>query len=235
MMASLKLQTEQRNSLYFGKYRYKARCTVNGASYTYYTKSLEEFKAKMAKRAQNLESVSTRVEIMLGNWRTHVDTVDYEQIGHYFEWRNNVPNQNYMLRIQRDHINVYSDDLSLLKTLVKIDEDVKISMAEVLNNDVIYFKKEPKHRYRTYFRGKKMPDNFKQDLNSFIERYNNTATVCPALRRLALESNSRWYGYLHSSYYVDYDEQSTLTLLHMFFGSMLAKTFSLEKEPFYKD
>jgi hypothetical protein len=66
-----------------------------------------------------------------------------------------------------------------------------------------------------------------------MERYENIARICPALRRLVNEAGGRkyWYNYLHSSYYVDYNDESTLTLLHMFFGSMLAKTYSLEKQP----
>lgn len=229
-MVSFKLQIDKRNALYFGKYLYRARCKVNGAAYTYYTKSLEEFKDKMAKRAAKAPD---RVEVWLSDWRTKVDLIDYNQIGIYFAWREANSRDNYMSRIQGNMISFFSDDLELLKTLEVLDDTLEISVAEILGKDVLYFKNDPKFKFRTFFRGKRVPDNFKEDVISFIERYSNVAKICPALKRLVLETNGRkyWYNYLHSSYYVDYNDESTLTLLHMFFGSMLAKTYTLEKHP----
>jgi len=231
MMASLKLVTEKRNALFFGKYTYKARCKVHGAVYTYYTKNIEEFKAKMARRKD--EQPPPYVSIYGLDWKRRLDSIDYEQIARYFDWRNNVDSSDYMLRIQGNNISVFSDDLKLLQTLNILDKNVEISIAKLIETNVIYFKKEPRHKYRIYFRGKRVPENFKDEVKSFIERYKNIAFICPALRRLVNGTAGRkyWYNYLHSSYYVDYDEESTSTLLHMFFGPMLAKTYSLKKEP----
>lgn len=229
MMESLKLVTDKRNSLYFGKYRYRARCTVYGAVYTYYTKNLEEFKVKMAKRA---EKPPTYIDVVMGDWRTRTDLIDYDQIGTYFDWRHTKPSDQYMARIQGNTISFFSDDIELLKTLDILDKDLEISEIDLIGTNIIYFRNQPKFKYRTYFRGKRVPEGFKDEVLSFMERYNKIAHICPALRRLvSTTNNNRWYNYLHSSYYVDYNDQSTLTLLHMFFGSMLAKTYSLEKEP----
>jgi hypothetical protein len=230
MMESLKLVTEKRNSLFFGKYQYRAKCKVNGAVYTYYTKTLEEFKTKMAKKAENPPSYT---EVLLSNWRIRIDLIDYDQIGKYFDWRETTPRDKYMSRIQGNSISFFSDDLELLKSLDVLDENLEISIADLIGNNVIYFKKEPEFKYRTYFRGKKAPDNFREEIQSFMDRYGNIASFCPALKRFINDMTSRrhWYRYLHSSYYVDYNDESTLTLLHMFFGSMLAKTYSLQKEP----
>jgi len=228
-MESLKLQTDVRNALYFGKYQYRARCKVEGAAYTYYTKNLDEFKSKMAKRAENPPSV---IEVVMSDWRNKFDKIDYVQIGTYFAWREDAPNDRYMARIQGNMISFFSDDLDLLKTLKILDPDLEISVADIIGKNVLYFKKDPKYKYRTFFRGKRAPDNFKEDVRSFIERYESTASICPALKRLVNDqSRNRWYSYLHSSYYVDFNDESTLTLLHMFFGSMLGKTYTLEKEP----
>ncbi len=230
-MASLKLVTEKRNALFFGRYQYRAKVKVHGAVYTYYTKNLEEFKIKMAKKA---ESPPEYISVYSLDWKRRVDLIDYEQIGRYFEWRNRVDSDSYMCRIQGNSISFFSDDLRLLESLKHIDDDVEISIADLIGNNVMYFKKQPQFKYRTYFRGKRVPDSFKEEVKSFIERYNTTARICPALKRLVSASASsrrHWYNYLHSSYYVDYNDESTTTLLHMFFGSMLGKTYTLEKEP----
>ena len=229
-MASLKLQTEIRNALFFGKYLYRARVRVHGAAFTYYTKSIEEFKTKMAKRASRPPA---RIEVVYDDWRYKVEMIDYDQIARYFDWRNSSPKDQYIARIQGNMISFFSDDLELLKTLVSIDPNPEYSVASIIGKNVLYFKNEPKYKYRTFFRGKRVPDGFRDEVISFIERYSNTAKICPALKRLVSEDTPRrhWYNYLHSSYYVDYNDESTLTLLHMFFGPMLAKTYTLEKAP----
>lgn len=229
-MESLKLQIDTRNALYFGKYQYRAKCKVEGAAYTYYSKGIEEFKSKMAKRSATAPSY---IEVMMTGWQSRIDLINYEQIATYFSWREDAPSDLYMARIQGNMISFFSDDLDLLKTLTVLDPNLEISIVDIIGKNVLYFKKEPKFKYRTYFRGKKVPDNFKEDVRSFMERYENIASICPALKRLINETTGRkhWYNYLHSSYYVDYDQESTLTLLHMFFGSMLAKTYTLEKQP----
>lgn len=225
----MKLQTELRNALYFGKYLYRARCKVHGAAFTYYTKNIDEFKAKMAKRTNKPPS---RIEVIYDDWRFKVEEIDYDQIAKYFDWRNSAPKDQYIARIQGNMISFFSDDLELLKTLVSIDPEPEYSEANIIGQNVLYFKNEPKYKYRTFFRGKRVPENFKEDVLSFIERYENTAKVCPALQRLVNDTGRKhWYNYLHSSYYVDYNDESTLTLLHMFFASMLAKTYTLQKEP----
>ena len=229
MMESLKLQTELRNSLYFNKFVYRAQCRVQGAAYTYYTKSLDEFKRKMENRQKHN---STRVTILLGDWRYQVDNIDYEQIGKYFTWRDNADKDRYMCRIQGDHIGFFSDDLELLKTLDVLDPDLRLSKAEVIQGNVLYFKKDPKYKFRTFFKGKKAPNNFREDVTNFITSYDHIAKISPALKRYVADGPRRsYYNYLHSSYYVDYNDESTLTLLHMFFSSMIAKTYSLAKEP----
>ncbi len=230
MMESLKLVTEKRNALFFGKYQYRARCKIHGAVYTYYTKTIDEFKTKMAKRA---ERPPNYIEVISSDWNRRIDLIDYDQISRYFDWRNSAPKDQYMARIQGNNISFFSDDLELLKSLDILDDNLEISIADVMGNNVIYFKKEPSFKYRTFFRGKKVPDGFKDEIKSFIERYDNVARICPALKRMVNETVTHriWYNYLHSSYYVDYNDESTLTLLHMFFGSMLAKTYSLQKEP----
>jgi len=231
-MASLKLVTEKRNALFFGKYLYRAKCRVQGAAYTYYTTNIEDFKAKMARRAN--QHPPTHISVYEIDWKRRIDLIDYDQIARYFDWRDHVDRDSYVCRIQGDSISFFSDDLKLLETLKILDENLVITVADLIGNNVMYFKNTPKYKYRTYFRGKKAPDDFKEEVRSFNERYHGIAKLCPALVRLVndtIGSRKHWYNYLHSSYYVDYNDESTLTLLHMFFGSMLAKTYTLEKQP----
>lgn len=227
-MESLKFYPDRRNTLYFGKYRYRIKCKVVGASWTYYTRDIEEFKKKMISRQKR--------GFIHDYLNTDFSKIDYDQIEKFLEYRYS-KNADYITRIEHNNVSFFTNDPSLAERLKKLDE--KLSGTEVNlfgEKDVKYFKKEPKFKYRTYFKGKRAPDSFKTDVLTFIENYDvdngkTTAKVCQPLKHLVGTGSLNYYNYINNSYYIDYNDESTLTLLHMIFGSMIAKTYSLKKEP----
>jgi len=226
-MVSSQLQTEMRTCLYFKKYKYRAKLTIPGICYSYYTSNLEQFVRKLEGINQNRSKF--QIAYINTRWEQIKDNIDLDQISRYFDWRVENKDKDYTIRIQGNLISFFSHDLALLESLKILDQDIVLTEANVDKTDVIYFKKSPKYKFRTYFKGKKAPDGFSQDIIGFMESYGKISKICPALRRFV--SDTRYYNYLHSSYYVDYNDESTLTLLHLHFGSMLAKTYRLEIEP----
>ena len=227
-MGSLQLKIDNRTSLYFSKYKYRAKCRVMGACYTYYTNSLEQFKRKLetTKATRN----QYRISVLNSRFEETYDYIDFEQIEKFFVWKNNKDDDKYMYRIQGDQISFFSNDLELLKTLTDIDPNVKLSTAEVKVTDKLYFKKEPKYKYRTFFKGKKCPDSFNENVFSLMEMYKDNIKFSPGMiRNINRYPNSK-YRYMHTSYYIDYNDEGMLTILALWFGDFLAKTYSLEKE-----
>jgi hypothetical protein len=231
-MVSSQLQIDNRSSLYFNKYKFRAKCKIYGICYSYYTSNLDEFVNKLEGMEKNRSKY--RISIINSRWEQTIDHINLEQIGKYFAWKKDNTGKEYMSRIQNNTISFFSDDLALLKTLTSVDPEAEFSEARVEHSDVIFFKNEPEYKFRTFFRGKKTPEGFYEDVKEFITSYGHIAKVCPALSRMALDPNPRYsykYSYIHNSYFVDYNDESTLTLLYLHFGSMLAKTYRLEKEP----
>ena len=225
-MASLKLQTDKKRTLYFSKYKYCARLKIQGANYTYYSTTYADFKYKMDLRIKRYftEQVKTRLP-----WIEKLKNIDYVRIEKFINWRNN-GNDKIISRIQGSRVSIFSDDLALLETLTDIDPDTTFSQVTLTKKDTILFKKEPKFKYRTFFKSKMMPDNFKDNVLSFVKQYENVASVNPALKTLFSDSNPYFFRYLHGSHYVDYNTESMLTVLHIYFEGMIGKTYSLEKE-----
>lgn len=135
-----------------------------------------------------------------------------------------------MYRIQGDHVSFFSNDLALLTTLDNIDEDVKITKAVCMDPDTMYFKKEPKYKYRTYFKGKRMPKDFSENIVTVRDMY-KSLHFSEGLFASLFHNNWHPYRYLHGSYFVEYNDEQMLTILSMWFPTMLAKTYSLAKEP----
>lgn len=226
-MVSSKLKIEKRNKLYFNKFKYRAVLRIKGAAYTYYTQDIETFIA----RTEKLKDSRYGVRVMKNDWKEYWEEIDYAQISQFITWRNVIDKQKCMYRIQGDKVSFFSNDLSLLETLTSIDEKIKYTMAECYDTpDVMYFKKEPKYKYRTYFKGKRMPKDFSENIRTVQDMY-KSLNFSKGLFTSLFHNNWHPYRYMHNSYFVEYNDEQMITILAMWFPDMLAKTYSCKKEP----
>jgi hypothetical protein len=229
-MESFKLKIEKRNKLYFNKFKYRAVLKIQGAAYTYYTPDFDTFVQRMERLRDSVPKYGVRY--IKDDWKEYWDEVNLDQISKFITWRNLVNKNKCMHRIQGDTVSFFSNDLALLQTLDSVNTDIKFTQAECLNPNMMYFKKEPKFKFRTYLRGKRMPKDFSDNVRSLSSMYQNVLNFSPALfNALFYQNQYNPYRYLHGSYYVEYNDDKMLTILAMWFPDMLAKTYSLAKEP----
>lgn len=226
---SYPIKTEKRNKLYFNKFVYKAVCKIQGAAYTYYTIDLETFTERMEKlRTTNTSRYGVR--LLDDSWQEYWDEVNLDKISAFITWRNYVDKNRCMYRIQGDHVSFFSNDLALLTTLDNLDEDFKITKAICMDSNTMYFKKEPKYKYRTYFKGKRIPKDFSENVRTLQGIY-KSINISKGLFQSLFHNNWHPYRYMHGSYFVEYNDEQMLTILGMWFPDMLAKTYLLAKEP----
>lgn len=232
MMESFKLKVEKRNKLYFNKFKYKAVCNIQGAAYTYYTSNIETFVSRIEKlRDPNRQSLNSfGVRVMEENWKTYWEEVDIDKISQFITWRNVISKDRCMYRIQGNTVSFFSNDLSLLQTLDVIDVNISFYQVECLSPGTMYFKKQPKYKYRTYFKGKRMPKDFSDNVRSLHQMY-QTIHFSEAIFLKLFHNNYHSFRYMHGSYFVEYNDDKMLTILAMWFPDMLAKTYILAKEP----
>jgi hypothetical protein len=125
----------------------------------------------------------------------------------------------------------------LLKTLDNIGLVDYTEIDNSIPTGVKYFTNQPKYNYRVYLKSKKVDDKFKDDLWRFIDRYKGTGTVIVPSNALSnwLTGKTRqhyWYGpYCSSHFFIDYNEESTNSLIGIMFGDMIKSRFKLEKRP----
>lgn len=227
-MESSKLKVEKRNKLYFNKFKYKAIAAVQGAAYTYYTPDLETFMSRMEKLRNQTNRYGVRV--MDEDWKVYWDEVNLDRISQFITWRNLVNKERCMHRIQGDNVSFFSNDLALLQTLDVLDPNLKFYEAHCYESNYMYFKKEPKYKFRTYFKGKRMPKDFSDNIRTLQDMY-NSLNFSKAIFSSLFHNNWHPYRYMHGSYFVEYNDEQMLTILSMWFPGMLAKTYSLAKEP----
>jgi hypothetical protein len=231
-MESSKLKIEVRNKLYYNKFKYKAVCSIQGAAYTYYSQDIETFVSKMENLKDSRLHSRYGVRTIDDSWKVYWEEVNVDQISQFITWRNLIQKDKCMYRIQGDTVSFFSNDLYLLETLYSIDPNLSFTKVEQMDPEILYFKKQPKYQYRTFFKGKRCSQDFLKNVVEFSERY-PTTKISQGLLNYADKRKNAYsnYMYMHGSYHVDYDDSSMVSILHMLFPGMIAKTFSLAKEP----
>jgi hypothetical protein len=226
-MASSKLVTEKRNKLYFSKFKYRAKLRLVGVGYTYYTYDMDTYINRIERfKEQEAKWISTQFGL-----QDNFANISYEKIEQYFDFKHSMDKSKMTIRIEGNKVSFFSNDVSLFTPLYFIDPNLELTEAKVLSPDTLYLRRNPKFKFRTYFKGKRMPIDFPKNVINFIDMY-KTVKVSRGLERF-VTSRPTWnhYVYLHGSYFVDYDDESMITILHMMFGNMIGKTYSLAKQP----
>lgn len=221
-MESSKLKVEEKNKLYFNKYQFKCKSHIKGSSYAYYTNDIESY----INRIQKWRDDSKR-------WRTaqpdtYWDEIDTKQIEKLIDWRKENSGNNCTIRIQGDTISVFSNDMDLLHSFKSICPDAVMYQVKALGNDSIFLSRPTSFNYRTFFKGKRVSKDFMESIIDFNKMYYGKVKISPALLRFLENRNHTPYMYMHGSYFIDYTEQSFLTLLHLNFPNMIARTYKLE-------
>ena len=171
--------------------------------------------------------------------------LDLDCLERIINWRNHNFNrtrkpQTMLIRIEQHSLAVFSNDIALLQTLDTINpaNPEALIFTEVdtsIPQGVMTFNKTPKHKYRVYLKGYKAPAGFRDSLHDFIHRYKGTGTEvypCGALTRWLCASSSSWkMKYVSAGFFLEYDADSTYTLLSLVFDQMISKRFELIKRP----
>jgi hypothetical protein len=219
---------DRRESLYYGKYQYRARLKLAGLNRTHQT-------ATMLDVLQRLKRHATAKELAL---------IDLDCLERFIDWRNkhatsiNKSDKKALIRVESITAGVFSNDLQLLQTLESIAGKDAVDYTEIdtsIPTGVRYFINEPKHNYRVYLKSKRVEDKFIAELVRFIGRYKDTDTVIvpsKALDKWLKRDVNHWYrNYCSSNYYIEYNDESTHSLLGLMFGDMIKRRFKLEKRP----
>jgi hypothetical protein len=217
-MVSFKLNQEDRDKLFFNKYKYRASCLLPGVRYSYYCSSIEDYRKKIK-----------RNKIEPWNSSRSYDNIDYIAMEKFINWRNE-NKKDLIVRIEYDTFSVFSNDLESLKTLVEIGE-VRFTEATVVAPGVKFFKEKPNYNYRIYLKGVRLDSDRADQIRSFVDNYKDRPNINISKALVNAVScgkilSKRW---IHNSYYIDYTEESMLSILRLVFpGVLSSKIYKLD-------
>ena len=223
---------EYRETNFYNKYRYRAKLTIDGLSYTRYVSTTTALLTRLTGPNRTKIREHTLNQVM----------ANITELNNYINWRNtHTKSKSVTCRLEMNTVSIYSNDLDLLLTLKDLGlVTVNITEAQLEKfAGTKYYVNKPKHNYRIYLKTAYIEDKtFVKDLYDTIKK-SKELVPSNALKdwldeyvRRPISSHNSWsYRYTSGTHSIDYDNESTLSYLVLMYGHMLGKRYKLEKRP----
>lgn len=223
-MGSLKLKQEDRNKLYYNRYKYKVTSSLEGVQYTYYCETVKQFEDKLQKFKNDPWVPFIR----------QIDDkfVDLDKIDKYLKWRKK-NRDNCIIRTSPNIISIFSNNLKILEFFKLIDKDSVYVEANVIAPQVLFFKQKPNSNFRVYLKGVRLTERNSEQICRFVETYRESESfrISPALVNAVRYDKIHSKRWIHNSYFIDYSSESTLSLLNLLLDNLLSpKIYKLDSE-----
>lgn len=214
---------EYRDQDYYGKYTYRARLSIVGVRQLMFAKTADELADRLKTKLFGYKK--SDIAEMVNNLPI---------LSKLLEWKiKSKLDKKASFRGEHNTLAVFSNDLSYLLTLRDAAPSLEIDITEVQRSEyegVKHFVKQPDHKYRVYLKSKRVEVNFPKELNQMLNRLAGLYPS-PALTNW-LKREKHWtYQWSSAGYFIDYDDESTLSYLALMHGDMLGKKYKLEKRP----
>lgn len=205
------MKTEIRKNLFYKKYLYRASFVFPNARYISFCKTKEAYIKLSAKHIY--------------------EDVDYTRVVNFIEFYHN-KNDN-ICRIENKYVSIFGNDLEKLKEIcTKITAHFELTKAVVYNKFMV-FKNVPKFNYRVYFKQKWVsPVDLKQ-LKEFIDHNvidKPNLNINQSLKSLLYSrkiSGINYNSYFNGSHYIEYNDESFLTIAHIWLDKYIGKSYKL--------
>jgi hypothetical protein len=212
-----------RIALYYDRYLYRARLSIEDIHYFRGVKNSAELYNRVQRLNKNYSTVA-------------VSSAAYQ----LFDWMDTYQSAGvHSARFQQDAVDIYSNDIIVLQDLVNQVHGAKSYILKRcqprpgFDRSIVYLAK-PKARYRIYFRWIKAVD-IRPSLREFIEHHGLRPSE--SFRRWLTSSptssyvinSSLGYQYLWDNYFIDFDDEMITTIMTLKFGDIIRRVSKIEK------
>ena len=212
---------EYRDRLYWGKYKYKGVIELPGIHmYKWFSFPLYQLPG----RIQNPER-KTIIEQNLPMLNLVCPMIKQLIKG---------DKANISIRSEGDKLSICTNNLSILDGIKAVaKENMKLVTASVVYDvGVKYFVRQPKHKFRVYLKSVRITPDTKTELIKFLSEHENMFPSKTLGRWMASANfTASYHRFMSSTWYVDLDDDTYISYLHLMFGDVFGKTYSLEKRP----
>jgi hypothetical protein len=219
---------DYRDKLYYSKYEYRVRITIRGLSRGHYF-SPNEFEERFKKNTLWGRMGDAEKAVIANNMPAIKQTLAFKH--QYYK------NKDVTVRVEGNTFAVFGNDLQFLHDQFDNLSDYTPEFTKVETSGfkgTLSFAKEPKYKYRVFFRSKRVDESFRPELKKIIEK-NTKLRPSPALKSwINTQDNMKgrwWYSLISAHFFIDYNEESYLSYLTLVYGDQLGKKYKLQKRP----
>lgn len=219
---------DYRESDYWNKYKYRARFVLEGARLLYFAKDINQFVNRVSNGGYKYSPLGDKDKANILN-KTHVfsNLLDLQ--------KTLIKTKEGCVRIENYTVAIFGNDLAKLHEIKKWDSNLSVDFTEAQTGmyaGVKYFVRQPKSNYRVYLRSKRVDEKIMNDLKEFFVTHKNlkpSNALKVWIGTLAGKKYTYRSRYCSSAYFIDYDDESTLSLLALMHGDLIGRRYKLEK------
>ena len=209
-----------RNKIFYGKYKYKVDINLDGSRYLKYASTYDSFIRKIVKTGYI--------------WDTSLES-KYRSVFDFYKKYSGSKEVTFLR--EWSMLGLYTSNQDILNELLVLNLGLKVHEAVAPPEKVMYFAKEPKYKYRVYLKSKRVSDSLIDSLIGFCDTYKDkNINISNSLITFINYINSehwkhRIYSYLNNSFFIEFNDDSMITIMHLIIGECIGKTYKLEKRP----
>ena len=206
-------EQSKRNDLYYGKFRYCARFFLPEAS---------------ALRQLDHDKIDSTLQFRR-SWSNKV-IADFDIQNVHKTCASLLALENpYKTTISVNWIYFYTNELSDIISLAQgpMRLNPQISQAEITHDKNTIPLLNPQHRFRTYFRSRKLDEQQFKALSEFLDanqEYVKTSDGMKSFFKRNRQTTSRWALWTMDYYYVDHSDMKFVTALSLINSGLVSKT-----------
>lgn len=222
---------DYRDNTYYNKYEYRLRIDIPGLRYTLWCTEPEHLDAKISGKTYKYGKMPKKdIPVVTANLDALKAVIVLQ--------RDRKKNKTLGVRIESETIAVFSNDLTELQAVqAAIGSAGETDYTQVQTAAFAgtkYFVNDPPHKFRVYFRSKRVEEEFHLDLRKTLERQKELYPSNALQHWCSKDAKTygMWYfRWTNAAHFIDYDDESTLSYLALVHGDILGKKYKLEKRP----
>lgn len=139
-------------------------------------------------------------------------------------------NPEVVWRHKYEGFSVFTNNRSIIDEISAFTPNHTVAEVIPAPAGVKWFAKKPRAKFRTYFSFTRLNEDEYNELVMFLARHPSIYPCKSVIKMMSTPHTKPFYNYLSSSNFLEYDDESYRSMLHLFFGRAVGKTFKLEKK-----
>ena len=212
----MKTKLVKRNKLFYDKYKYKVDINLMGSRYLKHSSTYENFIKRVTDMGYPVTEYAAKYRDLFYFYKKHNN---HKEVTFLHSW---------------GFLGLYTSNETILNELLTLNLGLKVQEAVIPPEKIMYFANEPQFKYRTYLKSTRVSDTLIDSLSGIADRYKNTTIhFSDGLTKFIKSKHwkHRTYSYLNNSHFIEFNEDTIITILHLVAGECVGKTYKLEKRP----